>query len=286
MPEDRLLTDIVRGSKIETHIVGACTRHVICFSDHSARGRCLRSEQRWKRDALLGHGAHGAVYRERCENGTSKRLWSVKEIKKVTDLRRAQLWSMSLTCMQYSHCFVRSYGWFENKDLVFITMEYLESGLGFMYENGFVPRDLKPGSIMVATSGPDWFVKIADFGVSKRRRQDVTMLHSHLRGTFGFALTEALGFDDEKNGRSDAFAIDMWSLGAVTFKLLTNSLPFPSFPQSFEYFHELSRFPLGGLQARNLMSLALKARPSVAVATSHAWMQIALADVPEPHELA
>jgi len=75
----------------------------------------------------------------------------------------------SLILQQYSHCFIRSDGWFESADSVFITMEYLElgdlerhltqplpepeareittqvlEGLKFMHANDFIHRDLKP----------------------------------------------------------------------------------------------------------------------------------------------
>ena len=71
---------------------------------------------------------------------------------------------------QYAHCFVRSDGWFEHGDSVFISMEYFQfgdlqrnlarplpelearqitmqvlEGLEFMHDNDFVHRDLKPG---------------------------------------------------------------------------------------------------------------------------------------------
>ena len=71
--------------------------------------------------------------------------------------------------MQYEVCFVKSFGWYESDDSIFIAMEYfplgdLEShlsprlpendvqqitsqileGLSFMHDNGFAHRDLKP----------------------------------------------------------------------------------------------------------------------------------------------
>ena len=74
--------------------------------------------------------------------------------------------------VQYSRCFVTSFGWFEKERSLFIAMEYLKAGdlyhylrarssplperearsvaiqivegLGFMHEQGFAHRDLKP----------------------------------------------------------------------------------------------------------------------------------------------
>lgn len=77
-----------------------------------------------------------------------------------------------LTIPQYERCFVKSFGWYENENAVFIAMEYCEhgdlhhylhlapslpetdaqqitfqvlEGLNFMHENGYSHRDLKPG---------------------------------------------------------------------------------------------------------------------------------------------
>ena len=77
-----------------------------------------------------------------------------------------------LTVPQYERCFVKSYGWYENDNAIFIAMEYIEhgdlqrllnsrpplpesdaqqitfqvlEGLHFMHMNGYSHRDLKPG---------------------------------------------------------------------------------------------------------------------------------------------
>jgi serine/threonine protein kinase len=80
---------------------------------------------------------------------------------------------------KYEHYFVQSYGWFENRESVFITMEYLRlgdlarfrdrdgpfsektaglivrqvlEGIRFMHEINFAHRDLKPSvSDLVST---------------------------------------------------------------------------------------------------------------------------------------
>ncbi|KXJ88770.1 kinase-like domain-containing protein, partial [Microdochium bolleyi] len=99
-----------------------------------------------------------------------------------------------------------------------IASQVLE-GLDFMHSNNFVHRDLKPSNIMVKSPGPDWWVKIADFGLSKRRHEDFTTLHTMNRGTMGYAAPEILGL--QAGAASYTFAVDMWSLGAVVYKLVT-----------------------------------------------------------------
>lgn len=74
-----------------------------------------------------------------------------------------------LISIQYEHCFVKSFGWYDDKNSIFIAMEYLPNGdlhkylgspllesegqhivsqvlegLCFMHQNGFIHRDLKP----------------------------------------------------------------------------------------------------------------------------------------------
>lgn len=72
--------------------------------------------------------------------------------------------------IKYERCFVKAFGWFEDEHAVFIAMEYIKygdlhhnlnaplsepdaqvitfqilEGLGFMHQNSFAHRDLKPG---------------------------------------------------------------------------------------------------------------------------------------------
>ncbi|KAI1208018.1 uncharacterized protein F4807DRAFT_162160 [Annulohypoxylon truncatum] len=309
------LSDIVRDSRLETEIFSAYTQHTVYVSGYSARERHVPKEERWVRDRFLGQGAYGTVHLERCEqrDGTAK-LRAVKQIKKYNVAGKELEYMRELEAIskfshnRYSHCFVRSHGWFENSESVFITMEYLEKGdlhkyltrplpesetraitsqvlegLKFMHENGFVHRDLKPGNIMVVTTGPDWFVKIADFGISKRRQQDVTSLHTLQMGTLGFAAPETMGLRLGSESRSYTAAVDLWSLGACVYIMLMNDLPFSSIAELFQYVNGMLSFPTRNLQSQSitdqgqqfiitLMSPDPKARPSSENAETHPWM--------------
>lgn len=100
---------------------------------------------------------------------------------------------------------------------------------------------------MVVEKGPDWWVKIADFGISKRRHE-LTSLQTLQRGTFGFAAPEAVGFSSENLRGSLAAALDMWSLGAVAFQIITNTGAFPNFVDLAEYWSGKKGFPTARLR--------------------------------------
>ncbi|RSL95301.1 hypothetical protein CEP52_012142 [Fusarium oligoseptatum] len=105
---------------------------------------------------------------------------------------------------------------------------------------------------MVVTKGPNWFVKIADFGISRRRHQDVTTSLTLQRGTLGFAAPEALGVESEA---TYSFWVDMWSLGAVAYRILTNTSAFLSLSDLFRYTSGMLEFPEDKLMSQNISEL-------------------------------
>lgn len=163
-----------------------------------------------------------------------------------------------------------------------IATQVLED-LGFMHESGFVHRDLKPGNIMVVARSPEWFVKIADFGTSKRRQEGVASLRTMQQGTFGYAAPEVLGFSPSHNAASYTSSVDMWSLDVMVYILLTNVTPFPSIADLYKYISAVSPLPTEPLDANHVSETARgfiaellaptpEKRLAASSALNHAWV--------------
>lgn len=100
-------------------------------------------------------------------------------------------------------------------------------GLKILHSMNIAHRDLKPSNILIASlpdSSPSsqLWVKIADFGISKRAGpKDLTKQRS-LLGTQGFAAPEVLFVGDRGTYTP---ACDIWSLGCVQYWLFTHGTP-------------------------------------------------------------
>ncbi|KAL2829846.1 kinase-like domain-containing protein [Aspergillus pseudoustus] len=109
-----------------------------------------------------------------------------------------------------------------------ITLQVLE-GLASLHENEFVHRDLKPDNILVASKGPRWWVKISDFGFSKRITEGSSLKSTV--GTQNYFAPEILGLntatiDSQAIESRYTCAVDMWSLGVTVFYMLCHAYPF------------------------------------------------------------
>ncbi|KAF2488146.1 kinase-like domain-containing protein, partial [Neohortaea acidophila] len=181
---------------------------------------------------------------------------------------------------EYARWFVRSSGWFESDDDIFIAMELMPygnlqqyigqglpenevkvliaqvlKGLQCMHAAGYTHRDLKPANLLVAQKGPAWHVKIADFGLSKS--EDLSSLHTNF-GTWGYVAPEVLGLqiDDAEDASRPSYtnAVDIWAIGVIAFVLLTGGLPFPSQDHRplARYVRGQAPFPADVLRAKNI----------------------------------
>ena len=90
-------------------------------------------------------------------------------------------------------------------------------GLDYAHRNGVVHRDVKPGNLLV--SGTD-VVKLADFGIARAADlSSITQVGSVL-GTAAYLAPE------QARGEEAGPRADIYSLGVVTYQLLSGRLPY------------------------------------------------------------
>ncbi|CAG9954815.1 unnamed protein product [Clonostachys rosea f. rosea IK726] len=278
------MPDAVQDSRIETSILngGKEFQHVKFSLGSSVMRRRLRSEETWSPRRLLGRGSFGQVWLQECVAGSPRReLRAVKEIMKhqmkTSYLFRELETIAKFSQDKYAHCFVRSSGWFEDDSSWFIAMEYMPygdldqavksplqepearqiifqtvEGVSFMHGSGFAHRDLKPSNIMVFRPGPSWWIKITDFGISKRTNDMVTgtleigtvaFMAPELRGMCGPEEAETAG-----GYREYPNAVDIWAIGEITHRLLTQEPLFATGRQLSHYVFLGASFPSEKLQ--------------------------------------
>ncbi|ELU13408.1 hypothetical protein CAPTEDRAFT_222444 [Capitella teleta] len=108
-------------------------------------------------------------------------------------------------------------GYYSEKDAAKCVKEMLEAAK-YLHENDIVHRDLKPENLLYENNSDDARLKIADFGLSKIISGDVTM--QTVCGTPGYCAPEIM------TGSQYTSAVDMWSIGVMTFILLCGYEPF------------------------------------------------------------
>lgn len=187
-------------------------------------------------------------------------------------------------------------------------------GLGFMHQNNFIHRDLKPAvscylvpllrsrpafpllstaanantkNLLVVEKPPekDWWVKIGDFGISKRSTDGRQAYSTVNIGTQEYMAPEVRLFRPRNKGDKASYTVaaDIWSLGAICVRLITAS---PAFDLRglLEYYDRGEPFgPEDALASQGtsqegrvfiqaVMARDPKLRPLAQEAIGHAWM--------------
>ncbi len=90
-------------------------------------------------------------------------------------------------------------------------------GLEYAHRNGVVHRDVKPGNLLVSDSE---VVKLADFGIARAADQSSITQVGSVLGTAAY-LSPEQSRGDEAGPRAD-----LYSLGVVTYQLISGRLPY------------------------------------------------------------
>lgn len=129
--------------------------------------------------------------------------------------------------------------------------------------------------------GPEWRIKIADFGITKQA--DGTELRTKYIGTMAYLAPEIRGiytadFEDEDKS-TYSFAVDIWAVGVITFRMITGQLPFPPGGKLVDYVVRGRPFPVMeslSLEATDFVTKTMAAsprhRPNSRQALSSSWI--------------
>jgi serine/threonine-protein kinase len=124
-------------------------------------------------------------------------------------------------------------------------------GLDYAHRNGVVHRDVKPGNLLVSDAE---VVKLADFGIARATDQSSITQVGSVLGTAAYLSPE------QARGEEAGPRADLYSLGVVTYQLLSGRLPYEA--------NSLSELALK--QQRELPPLLHDVNPAVPVELSHA----------------
>lgn len=97
-------------------------------------------------------------------------------------------------------------------------VEQVAAALDYAHEQGVIHRDVKPSNLILQTDGK---VKLADFGIARSANDTATITEpGSLVGTLAYLAPEVI------EGGSATPRSDIYSLGAVTYEMLTGRAPF------------------------------------------------------------
>jgi tRNA A-37 threonylcarbamoyl transferase component Bud32/tetratricopeptide (TPR) repeat protein len=229
-----------------TGVVGSTAQNMLDNGPPGEMGRCGA----YRLVRLLGSGGMGSVYLAERTDGEIQQRVAVKLLRADIDhpswrgrfLKERQLLA-SLHHPSVVHVIDAGH---TSDGRPYLVMEYVEGvpidvyaraiglrerlrlflrvceGISHAHQHLIIHRDLKPSNILVEASGQP---KLLDFGIAKPldESEELTQTVDRLL-TPGYASPEQLG------GASQTTATDVYSLGAVLYKMLTGVAPFAKAP--------------------------------------------------------
>lgn len=212
---------------------------------------------------LLGGGQFGSV-RVAYKRGCPDKLYAVKSIKTINiakgDMEGLMREVEIISSLKHPNI-VRFYETYHDEQYFHIVMELCTGNevfeqivhygkiseltvskiifkvlhaIAYCHSKGITHRDIKPENILLEHNGPEAEVKLIDFGLSRKYSYDQKM-HTILGTPFYIAPEVLKGEYDEK--------CDVWSIGAITYIMLSGSPPFNG-KSDIDIFDEIIQNPL------------------------------------------
>jgi serine/threonine-protein kinase len=97
-------------------------------------------------------------------------------------------------------------------DLAISIVAQVADALAFAHDHDVIHRDVAPGNVLIRRS--DRAVKLTDFGLACRARDEPTTYGGDVAGTYGYMAPEVL------RGETAGPLSDLYSLGALAYRLL------------------------------------------------------------------
>lgn len=276
--------DLIEHFRQDAVVAKECTTHIQYYTDRARGIRREKVEKKWFRKKEIGRGSSGTVWLEVSGDDDVVEERAVKIISKSfmkqlnVDYKKELLALTKFSKQKYQQeeVLVTFLGWFEDAENLFLSMEYfglgdlenhisesmteneikdittdILNGLCIMHSENFAHRDVKPSNIFVVQRPPNsrWWVKIGDFGISKRAQDGVKLLTQ--TGTPGYQAPEVCGYleADDQTSVYDK-AVDIWSLGCVVYQISTQTLPFPKPGDILKFCNGRLHFPEQALSAK------------------------------------